>query len=74
MARCLASAPARPCSEDATNKDALDEEKQRRRHVLRRNLSSAEDMLRRRAALFVFVSFQLLLWLFWCAAPQPVQG
>ncbi|PRW21071.1 glycerophosphodiesterase GDE1 isoform A [Chlorella sorokiniana] len=33
-------------NEDATNKDALDEEKQRRRHALRRNLSSAEDMFR----------------------------
>jgi hypothetical protein len=34
-------------SEDATNKDALDEEKARRRTTLQRNLSSAEDMFRR---------------------------
>jgi hypothetical protein len=30
------------CSEDATNKDALDEEKQRRQHKLKRNMSSGE--------------------------------
>jgi hypothetical protein len=35
------------CSEDAPNKDALDEEKARRRTTLQRNLSSAEDMFRR---------------------------
>lgn len=33
-------------NEDATNKDALDEEKQRRRTTLQRNMSSAEDMFR----------------------------